>query len=58
MAAMKPRTGDGPVEAVKENRSIILKLPVDGGGRIVLELNADEAAALADVLNEVVTPAS
>ena len=55
---MKPRTGDGPVEAVKENRSIILKLPVDGGGRIVLELNAEEAAALADVLNEVVTPAS
>ena len=27
MAAMKPRTGDGPMEAVKEGRMIIMRVP-------------------------------
>jgi hypothetical protein len=39
MAAMKPRTGDGPLE---------------GGGRLVVELTADEAAKLGDALKSVV----
>lgn len=52
MAAMKPRTGEGPMEASKEGRSIILRVPTDGGGRTVIELNAVEAAALRDRLVE------
>lgn len=29
MAAMKPRTGDGPMEAVKEGRLIIVRVPLE-----------------------------
>ena len=39
MAAMKPRTGDGPLEAEKEGR-----------GRLVIELSAEEAQELAQAL--------
>lgn len=46
MAAMKPRTGDGPMEVTKEGRGIIMRVPVEGGGRLVVELNADEAQEL------------
>lgn len=50
MAAMKPRTGDGPMEVTKEGRSLILRLPIDGGGRLVVELNAQEATELRNCL--------
>lgn len=50
MAAMKPRTGDGPMEVTKEGRSLILRLPIDGGGRLVVELNNDEATELRNCL--------
>ena len=50
MAAMKPRTGDGPMEVTKEGRSLIMRVPIDGGGRLVVELNADEAAQLRECL--------
>ena len=53
MAAMKPRTGDGEMEVVKEGRSLILRLPIDGGGRLVVELNNAEAAELRDCLLKV-----
>ena len=43
MAAMKPRTGDGPLEVTKEGRGIVMRVPLEGGGRLVVELNADEA---------------
>ena len=46
MAAMKPRTGDGPMEVTKEGRSLIMRVPLEGGGRLVVELKADEAAEL------------
>jgi hypothetical protein len=46
MAAMKPRTGDGPLEVTKEGRGIIMRVPLEGGGRLVVELNADEARDL------------
>ncbi len=46
MAAMKPRTGDGPMEVTKEGRGIVMRVPVDGGGRLVVEMNAEEAEAL------------
>lgn len=50
MAAMKPRTGDGPMEVTKEGRSLIMRVPIDGGGRLVLEINAEEAQSLKECL--------
>jgi len=54
MAAMKPRTGDGPLEVTKEGRGIVMRVPLEGGGRLVVELSADEASALGDALKSVV----
>ena len=54
MAAMKPRTGDGPLEVTKEGRGIVMRVPLEGGGRLVVELNAEEAGALGDALKSVV----
>lgn len=54
MAAMKPRTGDGPMEVTKEGRGIIMRVPVEGGGRLVVELNADEAQELLECFKDVV----
>lgn len=54
MAAMKPRTSDGPMEAVKEGRLVVVKVPSEGGGRIVFTLTPDEAAQLHAVLAEAV----
>lgn len=54
MAAMKPRTGDGPMEVTKEGRGIVMRVPVDGGGRLVVELNAAEAESLLECLKGVV----
>lgn len=54
MAAMKPRTGDGPMEVTKEGRGIVMRVPVDGGGRLVVEMNATEATDLLNSLKEVV----
>ena len=50
MAAMKPRTGDGPLEVVKEGRGYVMRVPLEGGGRLVVELNGDEAKDLGDKL--------
>ena len=55
MAAMKPRTGDGPLEVTKEGRGIVMRVPLEGGGRLVVEMSADEAAALGDALKNVVS---
>jgi len=55
MAAMKPRTGDGPMECPKEGRSYVLRVPLEGGGRLVVELNAQEVKDLSVVLAETVT---
>ena len=52
MAAMKPRTGDGPMEAVKEGRLIIVRVPLEGGGRLVVSVNDDEAKELHSVVGE------
>ncbi|MGO1283808.1 MAG: DUF3117 domain-containing protein [Brachybacterium sp.] len=54
MAAMKPRTGDGPLEVVKEGRSIIMRVPLEGGGRLVVEIAASEAVELRDALEGVI----
>ncbi len=55
MAAMKPRTGDGPMEAVREGRVIVVRVPLEGGGRLVVSVNDEEAAELRDVLASVVS---
>ena len=52
MAAMKPRTGDGPLEVVKEGRGILMRVPLEGGGRLVVELSDEEAQDLAKALAE------
>lgn len=50
MAAMKPRTGDGPLEVTKEGRGIVMRVPLEGGGRLVVEMTAEEAKNLGDAL--------
>jgi hypothetical protein len=54
MAAMKPRTGDGPLEVTKEGRGIVMRVPLEGGGRLVVEMTPDEAAALGEAIKGVV----
>ena len=54
MAAMKPRTGDGPLECPKEGRGYVLRVPLEGGGRLVVELNAQEVMDMNAVLSETV----
>ena len=53
MAAMKPRTGDGPLEVVKEGRSIIMRVPLEGGGRLVVEITPDKIKELQEALDSV-----
>ncbi|MGV1003536.1 MAG: DUF3117 domain-containing protein [Candidatus Nanopelagicales bacterium] len=53
MAAMKPRTGDGPLEVTKEGRGIVMRVPLEGGGRLVVELTPAEAQDLGSQLTEV-----
>ena len=54
MAAMKPRTGDGPMEVTKEARSLVMRSPLEGGGRLVVELNSEEANNLSAALHAAV----
>lgn len=55
-ARIRPRTGDGPLEAIKEGQSIVMRVPLEGGGRLVVELTPEEADALADALNNPAEP--
>lgn len=55
-ASMGPRTGDGPLEAVKEGRGIVMRIPLEGGGRLVVKLTPDEADALAEALSNPAEP--
>jgi hypothetical protein len=55
MAAMKPRTGDGPLEVTKEGRGYVMRVPLEGGGRLVVELNAQEVGDLGDALKAVLS---
>ena len=41
------------MEAVIESRKIVMRIPTDGGGRLVIELNKEEAAELGALLTEV-----
>jgi hypothetical protein len=51
---MKPRTGDGPMEVTKEARKLIMRIPLEGGGRLVVELNPTEATNLSAALEAAV----
>lgn len=53
MAAQKPRTGDGPMEATREGRLIILKVPLEGGGRMAVSMTDDEVTELHGLLGKV-----
>ncbi|CAM5282023.1 hypothetical protein SHIRM173S_03089 [Streptomyces hirsutus] len=54
MAAMKPRTGDGPLEVTQVGRGVVMRVPLEGGGRLVVELTTDEADARGAALKNVV----
>ena len=54
MAAMKPRTGDGPLEVSAEGRGIVVRIPTEGGGRLGIEMSAQEAAELAEALRNAI----
>lgn len=41
------------MEATKEGRGIVMRVPLEGGGRLVVELTAEEAAALGEELRGV-----
>ena len=55
MAAMKPRTGDGPMEVTHEARKLVMRIPLEGGGRLVVELKPQEASNLSAALEAAVT---
>ncbi len=42
------------MEVTKEGRGIIMRVPLEGGGRLVVESTPAEAGELANALNEVV----
>ena len=50
MGALKPRAGSGPLEATKEGRTYVIRVPMDDGGRLVVTLDAQEAQELARLL--------
>jgi len=41
------------MEAVIESRKIVMRIPSDGGGRIVVEMTKEEAAELGELLTQV-----
>ena len=54
MAAMKPRTGDGPLDVSAEGRNIVVRIPTEGGGRLVIEMSAQEAGELAEARTQAI----
>jgi len=42
--------GDG----IQNSNGAVMRVPLEGGGRLVVELNAEEAGALGEALNGVV----
>lgn len=49
-AALKPRTGDGPIEAVNLGGRVKALLPLEGGGRLAFEMPPNDARLLAEKL--------
>jgi hypothetical protein len=44
------------MEVVKEGRGYVMRVPLEGGGRLVVEINADEVKALGDALLGALNP--
>ena len=42
--------GGWPLEATAEGRGIVVRIPTEGGGRLVIEMSPQEAGELAAVL--------
>ena len=42
------------MEVVREQRKLVMRIPTDGGGRLVVELNDEEAQELKDALDSVI----
>ena len=42
------------MEVTKEARSLVMRIPLEGGGRLVVELNGEEAANLGSCLQAAV----
>jgi len=59
MPAMKPRGNDGPMEAIPAARgSFEVKIPVDGGGRIVFSFTESDIRELYDSLAKLIGKAN
>ena len=41
-------------DLTKEGRGLVMRVPLEGGGRLVVELNGDEAQELGDALHAAV----
>jgi hypothetical protein len=55
MAVQKPRGNDGPVEVERDSRGqLILRLPLEGGGRFVAAVSEQEAQDLVAAFNSVI----
>lgn len=55
MAVQKPRGNDGPVEVERDSRGqLILRLPLEGGGRFVAAISEQEAKDMISQLTGVV----
>ena len=53
MAALKPRTSVGPIDAQRDRGDIIVFMPLESGQeRLVFTLSEDEARSLAGILTE------
>ena len=53
MGALKPRTGSGPLEAEREDRGFVIRIPAAEGESLVVTLDRQEARDLARLLLEV-----
>jgi hypothetical protein len=43
------------MEAAKEGRGIVMRVPLEGGGRLVVELTPDEAKSLGAELTQAIS---
>lgn len=55
MPAQKPREGDGPMEAIPAPKGeYLVKIPSEGGGRIVFRFNKSEIHELYESLAKLI----
>ena len=50
VGALKPRGADGPLEVEADQSGCTVLIPVEGGGRLVVVLDSDEAESLGQML--------